>query len=683
MGELTIEQKRRLALAAMKARNKPSAQPTPPPEMVFDPRRQQYVDTAAAAERMGSAQGAVATYLQATPFVGEYVDEAMGKLRHAQTGEPPEIAAGIMQQSRQQFREDYPKTATGVEVGSAVIGSLPAIAAAGPAISARAPASVAGQGLYYGAIGAGAGGVEGTVSGYGESGIQGAISRGRVGGAIGGVLGTAAPMVSAGINRLVKSVLDKPTKEAAKELGVSEDVIKLLRQSTEGEDLAGMVGSISQAGPRAMPVDASQELASLLDTAIQKTGGRSAQKAVSERAAAANADLTAVMDDIFGAPAGKETAKAGVRSGTAQARREVYDAAYSQPIDYASEAGQSIEAMMRRIPEDVLRKANRLMKVKGEKSSQILFDVADDGTVTMSELPDVRQLDYITRALQDTAKTNEGAGALGGQTAIGQAYKTLAREIRLKLRTAVPEYGQALDTASDAIGRVDAIETGYSMLRPNVRREAIRESLKGASKAERREMMGGVRSYIEDTLANVKRTITDPNIDAREAMKAVKDMSSRASRDKLKMLLGKERATRLFDQIDEAAVALNLRASVVENSKTFTRQQVEKGVEAATSDTVLSKILRMEPLSAKKRLTELMTNTTPEAIEARKRGIYKELSEVLTRIGTAKALRVVRMIARTNAAEPMTDAKARIITRALTELPTVALHQTTTRSLTR
>ncbi|MCZ4089323.1 hypothetical protein [Sinorhizobium psoraleae] len=159
------------------------------------------------------------------------------------------------------------------------------------------------------------------------------------------------------------------------------------------------------------------------------------------------------------------TAREGIRTGTQGARGDAYRIAYEQPINYADPRGQAIEQVIKtRVPQSAINEANALMRVEGASSKQILARVADDGTVTFEQLPDVQQLDYITRGLNEAAKKGEAAGAMGGQTALGRAYEGLSREIRSTLRDLVPEYGQALDVAADAIGQSKAVELGSKAL---------------------------------------------------------------------------------------------------------------------------------------------------------------------------------------------------------------------------
>jgi len=87
---------------------------------------------------------------------------------------------------------------------------------------------------------------------------------------------------------------------------------------------------------------------------------------------------------------------------TRAARQASYDAAFSAPIDYASDAGRELEGVLRRrLPRGLIDRANEALREAGEESPQILARIADDGTVTFERPLSVKQIDYIARELQE------------------------------------------------------------------------------------------------------------------------------------------------------------------------------------------------------------------------------------------------------------------------------------------
>ena len=155
-----------------------------------------------------------------------------------------------------------------------------------------------------------------------------------------------------------------------------------------------------------MLADAGPNAQALLDTTIQRggAGATAARQAIDERVGQASANIRDAMDNAFGTPAGVNTVERAIREGSAPARSTAYKAAYAAPIDYSHPVGREVEELLSRVPKSAFDEANRLMHVRGEKSAQILASVADDGSVVFKTLPDVRQLDYVTRALREVAE---------------------------------------------------------------------------------------------------------------------------------------------------------------------------------------------------------------------------------------------------------------------------------------
>ncbi len=164
-----------------------------------------------------------------------------------------------------------------------------------------------------------------------------------------------------------------------------------------------------------------------------------------------------------------------------------------------------------------------------------------------------------------------------------------------------------------------------------MRTDQFADALDGMSIAEKGAVSQGIRSEIEHRVSQVSRTVQDGNVDAREAIKALKDLSSRANREKVTLAIGEKAANKLFDEVDRIATSFELRAGVAENSKTFARQAVSGRIEDITSPGVAGKVAQGEPLNAGKRLVQLLTGQTPEKITARQQQIYSELADYLTR----------------------------------------------------
>lgn len=517
------------------------------------------------------------------------------------------------------------------------VGLASGLARAGlsPTMNAPQGASLLNRAVRGAGEGAVLGGLYGVGSGEdtGDRALQGGL-----GALTGGVVGGAIPVVAQGASSAYRNIAQRrAVDEAARQAGTSPEVARILTQTIEPDiGPQGMAG-IQRAGQEAMLADIGPTSRQVLDVAIQRggPGANVARQAIDERVARGAADLTNVLDQTLGQPQGVSAARESIRVGSGAARSAAYEGpngAYAQAIDYADPKGQAIENIVKsRVPASAIRRANELMRVEGNQSQQILANIADDGTVTFETLPDVRQLDYITRGLNEVANEAQGSGALGGTSAIGRAYQNLSKEIRSNLRDLVPEYGVALDTAADPIRRSQAVEFGSKLLSPSVMRDEVAQTVVGMSGAEKDALAQGVRSQIDDALANVQRSIQDPNVDAREAVAALKKLSSRASREKLTLAIGSQKADQLFDEVDRIATSFNLRAAVAENSKTFARQSLAEGIERTTAPGAIGTLAEGRPVNAVQRVAQALTGRTPEALAARQNVIYSDIADFLTR----------------------------------------------------
>jgi hypothetical protein len=528
-----------------------------------------------------------------------------------------------------QAQQDNPKSYIAGQVGGGLAQGL----AAGPGILANAP-TVLGRAIGGSMMGGGLGAVYGAGSGTdAKSRVVDALESGGAGALIGGAL----PVAGKGVSTIVAKIADAIAGgSAAKSAGTSPQVLRMLQSVMEADGTLGPKGqaNIAAAGPDAMLADAGPNAKAVLDTAIQRggPGAVDARDAIAARTANATQNVGNAVDTALGQPQGLVTAKTAIRTGSAPARQTAYDAAYAAPIDYAKPEGMAIENIVKtRVPQSAISAANELMRTEGNASKQILAKVADDGSVTYEKMPDVRQLDYITRGLNEVADQADGAGKLGGTTARGRAYSGLSQELRDNLRALVPEYGTALDTAADPIRRSKAIDFGSKLLSPSVTTDQVSQAVQGMTGPEKDALAQGVRSKLYDTLANVTRTISDGDVPAREAVKAIKDLSSSANRAKLTEAIGQTKADALFAEIDQAAKSFDMRAAMTENSKTFARQATNQQVSQMTEPGFVGKLLQGKPLEAGKRVAQAITGQTPEAIAGRQNEIYSQLANVLTR----------------------------------------------------
>ena len=607
-----------------------------------------------------------ATALQGVPFVGTYVDEAVGQLNG------PDAMAGV-RNAVKAMEAQRPLQAVGLQVGGA-LASLPLIAAATPAKVAEfvgGAASLAGKAVRGAAVGTGAGVVEGGTSGYGRGEGDNRLGEAQTEAAIAGVVGlgagAAVPLVSAGIAAAWRNIKGLSVSEIAKKLNISPDAAKVVRISLENDDIAAATAALDRAGSSSMLADAGPGARELLDTSITSGGSpRYAREAVDLRAEESGVRMKRVMDDLLGSPQGVETARQAVREGASSTISKEYRRAYAQTINYSGSRGKFLEGLLKRVPRSAINDANELMNVLDETSQQILMDVAEDGTTSFSRLPDVRQWDYITRGLSSVANKENGLGKLGGTTPLGRAYGNLSTTIRGALRDEVPEYGVALNTAANAIRRSESVLLGADILKSSTTREEVARGMKGATAPEKAAAKSGFRSAVDDFMSRVNAVASDPNIEIREFQNVANKFRNRAMQDKMALLLGKPDADRLYKELDESVVALELRAAIARNSATQQRLATDEAVQNIIAPNALQTLLAGEPLNAGKRIATTITGNTPEARTLRSQGIYDEIAKVLVGLRGRQAKEALSLVRRAIDGDALTETQARVIARALT-----------------
>ncbi len=604
-------------------------------------------------------------------------DELASYLGSALSGEPRDKVLGEMRGDQREAQAQNPGSYLTGQIGGGVAQALatgPALASvryAGSTLIPRAVAGMADAGVLAGLHGLGSG------TDMGSRLKEGAVEAGT-----GAAVGALFPLAQAGASKGYQAISNaRASKPIAKQAGASPEALRLLGNVMEGDGSLGPQGQagMSAAGSEAMLADAGPNARAVLDTAIQRggPGAVTARNAIAARTARSARDTIGALDATLGQPKGVTASRTAIRTGSAGARSNAYDDAYGAAIDYADPRGQAIESIIKtRVPQSAINEANALMRAEGNQSRQILANVADDGTVTFETLPDVRQIDYITRGLNEVADQADGAGKLGGTTAKGRAYSNLSRELRDNLKELVPEYAKALDTAADPIRRSKAVELGSRLLSPSMTRDQVEEAVSGMTGPEKEALAQGVRSRLDDIMANVTRTVQDGDTSAREAVKAIKDLSSRANREKLSLAIGEGKARRLFDELDRAATSFDLKASVTENSKTFARQATERRIGELTQPGAIGKAAQGEPIKATKRIVQALTGMTPERIRGKEDAVYSEIAKLLTRQGGAgqKVYDAIGKLGQTDAATAlMSDRIARALIAPKTAYPATTL----------
>ena len=624
----------------------------------------------------------VQEFNQGAPLVGEWLDEGV-ELFSPDAAKNMRLVSDAMERQR-------PGQSAGLNIAGGITYAAPLLAgkAAGKTFDWIGKAgSKFGKLMRTGAVAAPGAITEGAVSMAGRG--EGFEERGRnaaVGAGIGAGFGVfGSPVVSSfgyGVGGILKRAKSLDVKTISKEFGISNSAARMVRRALQADDLDAAVARLGQLGDDAMLADAGLATGALLDAGTT-TGGRAlaiARNEVDARANSVGKQLSPKLDALLGKVKGVNTTALEIAKETSPARKAAYNHAYSKPINYADNTGKMIEGVLKRIPSDTLvsaiNEANEAMQADGILNLQIMAKIGEDRSVIFREMPNVQQLDEIKKALRNMA--NEAVDKYGRPTSKGLRAKRLASDLNRAIIEAVPSYKFAIKLGEDKIQRDNALDMGRNLLWKKTTVEDVGEVISdGWSEEAQKAARQGLRETIEHTLSNVRRTISDPNIDAREAMQLVKELSSRANRKKLTMVLGDKRANAIFSELNKVAIALELRAAIAQNSKTAIRQFIQEEAGAEVQPGLTRRILGNfgNPIDVTSDLTKSTFGIKPANLNEKKRELLAEVAQRLVQIRGPKAQQALTVVQKALDRQPVSDAEGQLLNQILTGSFTVGMHR--------
>ena len=585
-------------------------------------------------------------------FTGGTVDERSAALIAQQTGRPYEE---VLQQARALSRAtqaEYP-VASEMAKMTGMAASLSPLALGKKALYKAVP----GLADYMGGVqqkiaqqpplakqvatvggGTTAAGLEGFTYGLGEGeDLEGRLAKGVERGGI-QMLFTApisALMTTIGRVREARKVAGDVAQEIATSLGISVESARLIQNAMDdGRTVQETITLLRKAGDEGMIADATESAKSLLDTAANASGPARdlAAQNIEGRIGRQQSQLEQEMVGGLGQPKPPgQTVAETAKQRTAAEAGEAYKGARATPIDYASDAGMAIEDVINRIPtEDVQAAfglANKLMQSEGKRNMQIMADIAEDGTITFREMPNVMQLDYLKRSLQNMALQN--VDAFGKKNEIGMMYDRLAREVRDTTAAAVPEYGRAVSLAREGFMDVEAGKLGEQLLSKKITVDDVIKFAEDASASEREAARLGLRNAIDNIIGDAKKAASRPgDMQNVQVMDLIRNLSSSNNRKKIAQLLGEDVATPMFKRLDEVSQGIQMR-STLGGSQTAGRTAGREGIEEQVAGGFWQSLFTLSPKEFTGAARDFLTGKK-QFMGERRDQIAKELVEVLS-----------------------------------------------------
>ena len=578
-------------------------------------------------------------YVQGVPFVGEYVDEAVGAMGDERSAEKIRTLQKSMQTAR-------PYESAGLQVAGGLTAAplMPTLGSTGTTLEKAVKTGTKG-GLFAS--------LEGLVSGFGsgedtDERIQAAKERATIGGIAGGGTGVLSPyasdLTSRGVNAIremgsdainrVKSVFNRSSAEdLATSLGISREASTVIKNALDaGGTVEDAVTAIRKAGDQGMIADANEATKTLLD-AVMATGSRAnviGEEAVSGRLATTAGKASQALDETLGVPPmGRESVSKSIAQSTMKDRSEAYGKAYATQVPYTQPQAADIVDVLSRIPDKVkaraIESANMRMRAESNDNiipQEIILKDRGDGVLDFVEMPSVMQLDYIKRALDSMGKNFTDADA--------NTYGLFAKQLRDATVKAVPEFGEALKRGADKIGMDEAFDLGYNILNRRTTRENVIKSLDGATDVEKQLAKTGIRTFIDETLSNIRSGITGSTEEIAEARNLLRLLSDRASLDKLSQVLDTRELNQVMGALRELRSAFEMRASTTAGSRTAIRQDVQRGIDEMTEPSFVRMAQSGNPIDATRRVVSVLTGMTDEFTESQRQAIMADIARGLT-----------------------------------------------------
>lgn len=200
------------------------------------------------------------------------------------------------------------------------------------------------------------------------------------------------------------------------------------------------------------------------------------------------------------------------------------------------------------------------------------LQVTDDGRLIINgrggvpTYPDMQFWDYTYRNLRDAGD----AAFRGGRGSEGSALKTLSKQLRDELDSQVPSYQTARQGASAAFGAEDALEAGQKFVTAKGQNGDYARAMTKFNPAEKELFARGFASELSDRILELR--------DNQDVIKQA-FLTSPASKQRINMALGSDRATQLEAYLRAEGLADRLRTSL--GNSTTVRQFAEMGLAGA------------------------------------------------------------------------------------------------------
>lgn len=481
-------------------------------------------------------------------------DEAEAWLRSKLgQGSYPELLSQIRSQQAQ-YSKEYPLTAGAAELGGGILPGLALMAVPGGQVAGgSALARLAARPVVQG-IGTGA--ATGAITGAGQA-TEGERGAGAmIGGTIGTALGAAIPVASRVGGGAKEWLMERlaPSQAQAKEKAAQRMTEAMVEAGIKPSDITAQMQKDIALGVPSTIANVNPALASLAENIAQRTGkGTSTVEDVlgSQQAGAKERVYQQLSGrlkpkDYFGEEdrlINELKSKAGPAYQKAYAVGQVddpqiqamlniphYKSAWNTArsiaeADYAAAKAKAIREGTEVDPKDFL-----LQKIYREDVDP---NTGEKVLTSTGEIPDVRTLDYMKRAMDAQIRTgykSDNAAVLANT----KSMQDLRDALRDRTKDVVPEYAAALQSYKGDKEILDSLQNGYNAFK-NMAPEQVTKLTSSMSDAEKDAFRTGVVRHIYDKIFTPARNINAGAL-----------LNSQTMQDKLKPLFDNPGEYNLF-----------------------------------------------------------------------------------------------------------------------------------------
>jgi hypothetical protein len=416
-------------------------------------------------------------------------------------------------------------------------------------------------------LGAGLGAAQGAAYGFGsgEEGVANRLSSGAVGAGVGAATGAVVAPAASAIGNLVRGKPSLP--------GYNAQAVQKVMSGIERDGAESVAKRVSELGDNAMLLDGGYNVRGQAEALASMPGKSQSviKDAIFNRAKGSGDRVTGMTDELVGKRQNFfETMQkqVGERRGRANI---LYTKAFSEasPVD----TSKTISLIEGRLQPGVANKITNTNAMDDSISSALIK------AKSLLEGNGAQRFGIETlHQAQDEIDDMVSAAFRNGRGKQGAALKEVRDSLLSEIDAASPTYKMARKTYAGDRAVERAMEDGQSVFSRSVRPDELTSTLGKFSKEEKQAFLIGARDQIDEIVGTARN----------DAGAAIRELAEKGwNKEKLSVLVGKEKADKLINKLQNEKIFADTANTISGNSRTASRQAAMKEFpNVADGDTV-------------------------------------------------------------------------------------------------